>query len=81
MRDLSYIFKEGLLSPKYRTPLFYASIAVFGAVLYGYDGTYFTSVLATRQFEHDYGTCDVEGECKISSSDKSIFTSIVFVGM
>ncbi|TIA83541.1 hypothetical protein E3P89_02080 [Wallemia ichthyophaga] len=80
MRDLSYIFKEGLLSPKYRTPLFYASIAVFGAVLYGYDGTYFTSVLATHQFKHDYGTCAAENECEINSSDKSIFTSIVFVG-
>lgn len=62
MRDIKYIFSDGILSSKYRRPLLYwlviylicitppinkvnSGLAVFGSLLYGYDGTYFTAVL------------------------------------
>ncbi|TIA89553.1 hypothetical protein E3P99_01987 [Wallemia hederae] len=81
MRDFKYIMEDGLLSAKYRRPLCYAGIAVLGAVLYGYDGTYFTSVLETERWKQDFGECDPQGNnCKFPSEDKSLFTSIVFVG-
>ena len=44
-------------------------------------GTYFTSVLATERWAHDFGDCDPQGNnCKFASDDQSLFTSIVFVG-
>lgn len=61
-------------------PLFYASIAVFGAVLYGYDGTYFTSILAMDQFLRDYGTLQADGTYLVVSSRQGILASAVQIG-
>ncbi|CAO1627116.1 unnamed protein product [Sympodiomycopsis kandeliae] len=61
-------------------PLFYAAIAVFGAILYGYDGTYFTSILEMNKFQQDYGTPRPDGTVNITSSQKSILASAVQIG-
>ncbi|KIY44520.1 general substrate transporter, partial [Fistulina hepatica ATCC 64428] len=73
-----------LFSKVYRRPLFFCAIAVVGAVLYGYDGTYFTSILDMTQFKKDYGTCTTSSDgtvsCDISSKNRSLTTSIVQAG-
>lgn len=44
-----------ILSKANVRPLFYCSLAVMGAILYGYDGTYFTAILEMKKFKEDYG--------------------------
>ncbi|PWZ00804.1 general substrate transporter [Testicularia cyperi] len=69
-----------LLSKANVRPIFFCALAVIGAVLYGYDGTYFTGILEMDKFKLDYGTRDAEGNYDISSSDKSLLASIVQAG-
>ncbi|KAK7449812.1 hypothetical protein VKT23_013288 [Stygiomarasmius scandens] len=71
---------QSLFSKEYIKPLSFCAVAVLGAVLYGYDGTYFTSILAMDKFDRDFGEQQADGSYTISSSDKSLFTSIVQAG-
>ncbi|PWN43259.1 general substrate transporter [Ceraceosorus guamensis] len=62
-------------------PLIFCSIAVVGAVLYGYDGTYFSAILEMRKFKEDFGTViDDMGTIDITSSQRSLLASIVQAG-
>ncbi|EPQ32273.1 uncharacterized protein PFL1_00470 [Pseudozyma flocculosa PF-1] len=61
-------------------PVFYCAIAVVGAVLYGYDGTYFTGILEMDRFKLDYGQQNADGVWIISSSDQSLYASIIQAG-
>lgn len=65
-------------------PLIFCAVAVLGAVLYGYDGTYFTGILAMDKFKQDFGNDHVQAdgsiERNISSSQESVLTSIVQAG-
>jgi hypothetical protein len=62
-------------------PILFCSLATFGAITYGYDGTYFTSLLAMNKFKQDYGTPISQGDgtlvTDITSSQRSLVTSIV----
>ncbi|PWN47702.1 general substrate transporter [Violaceomyces palustris] len=69
-----------LLSKSNIRPLFFCGLAVVGAVLYGYDGTYFTGILEMDRFKDDYGTVMADGTKDITSSDKSLLASIVQAG-
>ncbi|CDZ96594.1 sugar transporter [Phaffia rhodozyma] len=62
-----------------RRAVFYSLVFVLGAILYGYDGTYFTGILEMDAFKRDYGTL-VNGEMVIKSGDQSLYASIVQVG-
>ncbi|KAF9028909.1 general substrate transporter [Hymenopellis radicata] len=55
-------------------------VFVFGAILYGYDGTYFTGILAMKKFKLDFGDRQADGSYTISSAYQSLFASIVQVG-
>lgn len=65
-------------------PLFFCGIAVFGAITYGYDGTYFTAILEMEQFKRDYGVLQTDQDGKqayVFPSDlQSVVTSIVQAG-
>ncbi|KAE9399154.1 general substrate transporter [Gymnopus androsaceus JB14] len=78
--DLSW----NVFAKEYRRPLLFCSIAVVGAILYGYDGTYYTSILDMTKFNNDYGvpTTNADGTVTyaITSQDKSLTTSIVQAG-
>lgn len=69
-----------LFSKAFARPLFYSAITVFGAILYGYDGTYFTSILEMAKFKQDYGSPQPGGDVNISSAQKSILASAVQIG-
>ncbi|SJL09240.1 related to HXT1-Low-affinity hexose facilitator [Armillaria ostoyae] len=58
----------------------FCTVFVFGAILYGYDGTYFTGILAMNKFKLDFGTRQPDGSYTISSAYQSLFASIVQVG-
>lgn len=61
-------------------PLFFCALAVFGAITYGYDGTYFTSVLEMDKFKEDYGQRNADGVFEFPSAQRSYSTSIVQAG-
>nr|UOP56969.1 putative sugar transport protein [Thecaphora frezii] len=61
-------------------PVFYCAIAVIGAILYGYDGTYFTGILEMDKFKRDYGKQNADGVWIIPSTDQSLYASIIQAG-
>lgn len=64
-------------------PLLFCAMAVFGAITYGYDGTYFTAILEMDKFKQDFGQLEmVDGrqEYVFPSNIKSAVTSIVQAG-
>lgn len=65
---------------EHKWALIYCSYFVLGALLYGYDGTYFTGVQAMDAFKRNFGTQDASGQYVITSGALSIMTSIVYVG-
>ncbi|CCO35331.1 hypothetical protein BN14_09448 [Rhizoctonia solani AG-1 IB] len=70
---------KGLFHSHNRRGLLFCMVFVLGAVLYGYDGTYFTGILAMTRFKNDFGTLQ-NGVRVITASNQSLFASIVQVG-
>ncbi|QRV98553.1 Sugar (and other) transporter [Ceratobasidium sp. AG-Ba] len=70
---------KGLFHSHNRRGLLFCMVFVLGAVLYGYDGTYFTGILAMNRFKQDFGAV-VNGEKIITAGNQSLFASIVQVG-
>ncbi|KAL3440167.1 general substrate transporter [Aspergillus insuetus] len=61
--------------------LLYCGAATIGALVYGYDNTYYNGVLAMQQFNDDYGTeRDANGNLTVSSSFQSVTTSSIYIG-
>jgi hypothetical protein len=73
-----------ILSKANVRPLLFCSLAVFGAITYGYDGTYFTSILQMEKFNRDFGVPTVGANGVTTyvfpSSQKAVVTSIVQAG-
>lgn len=65
-----------------RRGLFFCAVFVCGAFLYGYDGTYFTGILAMDTFLRDFGTpgLGANGGYGLRSEYQSLFASIVQAG-
>jgi len=61
-------------------PVLFCAIGSMGAILYGYDGTYFAGILAMDRFLRDFGTLQPNGRYDVSSSDRSLLASIVQAG-
>jgi sugar porter (SP) family MFS transporter len=60
--------------------LLYCSFFVLGAILYGYDGTYFTGIVAMDAFLARFGDTLVDGKPALKSGTLSLLSSIVQVG-
>ncbi|KAK8865577.1 hypothetical protein IAR55_000721 [Kwoniella newhampshirensis] len=65
---------------EYRRPILFCALIAIAPVAYGYDGTYFTSLLETPVFIRQFGDTDANGRSSISSSDQSLWVSIIQVG-
>lgn len=65
---------------QHKWALIYCTYAVLGALLYGYDGTYFTGVQAMTAFLQRFGQLQADGSYALSAANLSIMTSIVYVG-
>jgi sugar porter (SP) family MFS transporter len=60
--------------------LLYCSFFVLGAILYGYDGTYFSGIVAMRVFLQRFGDSVTDGSPALKSGTLSLLSSIVQVG-
>lgn len=60
--------------------LLYCSFFVLGAILYGYDGTYFTGIVAMDGFLRRFGDQFIDGKPSLKSGTLSLLSSIVQVG-
>ena len=61
-----------IFNPEYRRAMIFCGVAVIGAVLYGYDGTYYTSILEMEKFKHDFGERQSDGTYDITSTIRSV---------
>lgn len=65
----------------YKWAILYCLIASIGALLYGYDNTYYNGVLAMQHFKNHYGTeKDENGAWKLASSFQSMTASAIYIG-
>ncbi|RSH91556.1 hypothetical protein EHS25_009855 [Saitozyma podzolica] len=69
----------GIFAKEYRRPIFFCALVTIAPILYGYDGTYFTALLETPVFQRQFGE-ESNGTWVISSSDQSLWVSIIQVG-
>ncbi|WRT66036.1 uncharacterized protein IL334_002987 [Kwoniella shivajii] len=65
---------------EYRRPILFCALIAIAPVAYGYDGTYFTSLLETPVFVRQFGDSNGDGTYSISSGDQSLWVSIIQVG-
>lgn len=63
---------SNIFNKTYRRALIFCGCAVIGAVLYGYDGTYYTSILDMDKFALDYGDQQSDGSYAISTQVRSV---------
>lgn len=66
---------------KNRWAYFFCSVSAIGALVYGYDNTYFNGVLAMRQFKNHYGDhLDKDGLKALNVSFTSLTASSIYIG-
>ncbi|KZP26508.1 general substrate transporter [Athelia psychrophila] len=71
---------EPFVLAHHKYALAYCSFFVLGAVLYGYDGTYFTGIVAMPAFLERFGDTVTNGRPALKSGTLSLLSSIVQVG-
>ncbi|KFA70904.1 hypothetical protein S40288_10139 [Stachybotrys chartarum IBT 40288] len=65
----------------HKRAVIYCLIASIGALLYGYDNTYYNGVLAMQQFKNHYGSHrDEDGNLQLPSSFQSMTASAIYIG-
>ena len=65
----------------HRWAIIYCSLSAIGALVYGYDNTYYNGVLAMQEFKNDYGThYDANGNKALPSSFQSLTASSIYIG-
>jgi MFS family permease len=65
----------------HRWAILYCSLSAIGALVYGYDNTYYNGVLAMQEFKNDYGMhYDSEGKKALPSSFQSLTASSIYIG-
>lgn len=66
---------------KNRWAYFFCSVSAIGALVYGYDNTYYNGVLAMREFKNDYGDhLDKDGLKALNVSFTSLTASSIYIG-
>ncbi|ORY31590.1 sugar transporter [Naematelia encephala] len=69
-----------IFAKEYRRPILFCALVALAPIAYGYDGTYFTALLETPVFVKQFGYRQSNGQYAISSSDQSLWVSIIQVG-
>jgi sugar porter (SP) family MFS transporter len=66
---------------KNRWAYFFCSVSAIGALVYGYDNTYYNGVLAMREFKNHYGDhLDNDGLKALNVSFTSLTASSIYIG-
>ncbi|KAL4894861.1 general substrate transporter [Aspergillus ambiguus] len=64
-----------------RRAMLYCTVSFIGALVFGYDNTYYNGVLAMQELANDYGTrYDANGNKALAPSFQSLTTSSVYIG-
>lgn len=64
-----------------RRAMLYCTVSFIGALVFGYDNTYYNGVLAMQELANDYGTHhDSDGKKALAPSFQSLTTSSVYIG-
>ncbi|KAJ8133326.1 hypothetical protein O1611_g294 [Lasiodiplodia mahajangana] len=64
----------------HKRAILYCCIAAIGALVYGYDNTYYNGVLAMQQFKNDYGTRVENGQKALGPEFQSVTASSIYIG-
>ncbi|KAK5064243.1 hypothetical protein LTR84_000076 [Exophiala bonariae] len=71
----------GLEISKNRWAYFFCSVSAIGALVYGYDNTYYNGVLAMRSFKNHYGDhYDADGQKALNVFFTSLTASSIYIG-
>lgn len=65
---------------RHRWAIFYCSVSAIGALVFGYDNTYYSGILGMQQFKNDFGDHYVNGEKALATQFTSVTTSSIYVG-
>lgn len=66
---------------QHRWAYFFCSVSAIGALVYGYDNTYYNGCLAMVRFKNDYGDhLDSNGRKALNVSFTSVTTSSIYIG-
>jgi MFS family permease len=60
--------------------LFYCLVSTIGALCYGYDTIYYTSIQGMKAFIRDYGDLKADGTYALSTTFLSVTASLIYVG-
>ena len=65
----------------HKRAIIFCLISSIGALIYGYDNTYYNGVLAMQEFKNDYGNRrDENGNLQLPSSFQSMTASAIYIG-
>lgn len=65
---------------RYRWAIIYCSVSAIGALVFGYDNTYYSGILGMQQFKNDYGGQYTDGREALTTSFTSLTTSSIYIG-
>lgn len=63
-----------------RWAIIYCSISAVGALVFGYDNTYYSGILGMQQFKNDYGNHYDNGAKALATDFTSLTTSSIYIG-
>lgn len=58
----------------------FCSISALGALVFGYDNTYYSGILGMQEFKNDYGTRYQDGAKALATQFTSLTTSSIYIG-
>lgn len=64
----------------YKWAFVYCSVSALGALVFGYDNTYYSGILGMQEFKNDYGTRVVDGKKALATDFTSLTTSSIYIG-
>ncbi|RAL03283.1 general substrate transporter [Aspergillus ibericus CBS 121593] len=65
---------------RHRWALIYCSISAIGALVFGYDNTYYSGILGMQQFKNDFGNHYEDGAKALATDFTSLTTSSIYIG-
>ncbi|KAJ5698569.1 hypothetical protein N7462_000574 [Penicillium macrosclerotiorum] len=74
MLDINLDFK------RHKWALIYCSVSALGALVFGYDNTYYSGILGMQEFKNDYGNHYESGTKALATDFTSLTTSSIYIG-
>lgn len=65
---------------RHRWALIYCSVSAIGALIFGFDNTYYSGILGMQEFKNDYGNHFENGQKALATDFTSLTTSSIYIG-